>query len=238
MIEHNYRLDALLRSDATRFLTECLAELRSVQPTVVGVSFERRNWRYAEETLEASRERSPLQGFRVSTLPVPRPAELPTPDAGTNLLANGDFSRWDRKFGPPRRWRSKGSSDALGIELDNANKAGLLGRASRRHEKYLEQTVELEPAATGRRVRLSGWTYAVLEGASIELAVQRAEPQRVAVPFDGAWHRSAVEVEIPPRSGRSKATVRLTNSGGGDFFVDDVVLTQLPQPSETARYSD
>lgn len=230
-IEPNYRVDALLRTDAPRFLTKCLAALRSVQPTVAGVSLEVRSWSYDKDTLEQSLEHPPISAFRVAQLPAPLPSEPLQQDAGANLLGNAHFGRMDRKPGPPRRWQSATKWNAFGVDLPDGNRTGLIARApGRKGRRYLEQKVELEPSASASRLRLSAWTHAVSEGAAIELDVHGVGRESLPVPFDGAWRRVELELEAPARSRRARATVRLSNGGRGDFFVDDVRLTAQPLP--------
>jgi hypothetical protein len=229
-IEPSYRLDALIRTNAPLFVKECLVELRSVEPSVVGVSFERRTWNYAEETLEQQLGRSPTLSFRAALLPAPRPTVAPKEMTGKNLLSNGDFSRMDPKPGPPRRWNGTAKWLGFGVDLRDDNTTGLIAKARGKARHFLEQEVKVAPAAAASRLRLTAWVHAVRQGAELELELRGGGRQSVAVPHDGAWHWLELELEAPPRERQGRATVRVINRGRADVFVDDVHLTELSPP--------
>ncbi len=228
-----YRLDHGVRRNLPAFLIRCLTELRTKQPDVVGLSYERRTWPYGKRTLEEHLRRDPPRfSFRVMEVAPAPPALRQELSAGPNLVANGGFDRWDKKTAMPVNWKVEGSWLGMAVGLVTGERAAMLTRSP--SPQSLSQTVVLPDKLTGGGLELRAEVLAsaAAPGAQIELQIKQPGTKRTidqgSIAASGTWQRVEVTKQLSSVRKGTELHIVLRNPGTADVTFDDVRLVATP----------
>jgi hypothetical protein len=235
VLQYPYRLDALLRQDVPGLLSTCLRELKSKNPLVVSVTLENRAWRHQQQSLEEHLAQSAPHVYRVVTLP----ASLPPGSAQAvtdNLIRNGNFESIEPDSGLARHWTNPSGRQGIAVDLYAgqpapalpSEHAGLVPPLRAKQPQLLVQELTLPMTSAATRLTLSVLALATAEGATVELSVPRMGQASTPIVGDGAWHRVQLVLDCAARPAQLTATLRFSNAGRADAFVDEVSLSESP----------
>lgn len=231
-----YRLDHGVRRNLPAFLSRCLTGLRTKQPDVVGLTYERRTWPYGKRTFEEHLRRDPPRfSFRVMEVDPPPPALRQQLSAGHSLLANGGFDRWDKKTAVPVDWKLEGSWVGMGIGLATGERAAMLTRSSA--PQALSQAIVLPDKVAGAALDLRAEVLAstAAPGAQLELQIKQPETKRTidqgSIAGDATWQRVEITKRLSSVRKGTEVRIVLRNPGTADVTYDDVRLVATPAAS-------